>query len=97
MVAKPLLARVALVDQVTALVTQRILDRVYAAGERLNIDALSREFGVSSSPIRWSTKTSAQFPLSRSDFTMIPNLIGGRHPHRRAADSRPIGRHAGRR
>ncbi len=37
MAAKPLLARVALVDQVTALITQRILDRVYAADERLSI------------------------------------------------------------
>ena len=49
---KPVLARVALVDQVTGLLMERILDRAYAPGEKLNIDALSREFEVSSSPIR---------------------------------------------
>jgi DNA-binding GntR family transcriptional regulator len=52
MARKPVLARVALVDQVTALLMERILDRVYAPGQKLNIDALSREFEVSSSPIR---------------------------------------------
>lgn len=46
------LSKTALTDQVTALVQERILDRVYQPGERLNIDALCREFGVSSSPIR---------------------------------------------
>jgi len=49
---KPVLARVALVDQVTAFLMERVLDRVYVPGEKLNIDALSREFEVSSSPIR---------------------------------------------
>jgi len=52
MAAKPLLTRVALVDQVAALLTQRILDRVYTPGSKLNIDALARELEVSSSPIR---------------------------------------------
>ncbi|MGO4406952.1 GntR family transcriptional regulator [Bosea sp. RAF48] len=52
MAGKPLLTRVALVDQVAALLTQRILDRVYAPGAKLNIDALARELEVSSSPIR---------------------------------------------
>ena len=49
---QPALARVALADQVTALLIERILDRAYAPGQKLNIDALSREFEVSSSPIR---------------------------------------------
>ncbi|MBA4219564.1 GntR family transcriptional regulator [Bosea sp. (in: a-proteobacteria)] len=52
MIRKPVLARVALVDQVTALLMERILDRDYAPGEKLTIDALSREFAVSASPIR---------------------------------------------
>jgi DNA-binding GntR family transcriptional regulator len=52
MASKPLIARVALADQVMTLLLERILDRAYAPGERLNIDALSREFDVSSSPIR---------------------------------------------
>lgn len=52
MANKPVLARVALVDQVTAVLMERILDRAYAPGAKLNIDALSREFEVSSSPIR---------------------------------------------
>jgi DNA-binding GntR family transcriptional regulator len=49
---QPALTRVALADQVTALLMERILDRAYAPGQKLNIDALSREFEVSSSPIR---------------------------------------------
>lgn len=52
MIPKPVLTRVVLVDQVTAVLMERILDRAYAPGEKLNIDALSREFEVSSSPIR---------------------------------------------
>jgi DNA-binding GntR family transcriptional regulator len=51
-IRKPVLARVVLVDQVTAVLMERILDRDYTPGEKLNIDALSREFEVSSSPIR---------------------------------------------
>lgn len=49
---KPLIARIVLAEQVTSLLAERILDRVYEPGQRLNIDALSREFEVSSSPIR---------------------------------------------
>jgi len=70
MAAKPLLARVALVDQVTSLLTQRILDRAYAPGERLNIDALSREFEVSSSPIREAlTRLSALGLVASTSFS----------------------------
>ncbi|HEV7323854.1 MAG TPA: GntR family transcriptional regulator [Bosea sp. (in: a-proteobacteria)] len=76
MAAKPLLARVALVDQVTALLTQRILDRAYAPGERLNIDALTREFEVSSSPIREALTRLAALGLvastSFSGFSVAP-------------------------
>ena len=54
MTKKPVLSRVGFVDQVAAVLTERILDRTYAPGEKLNIDALSREFEVSSSPIRES-------------------------------------------
>jgi DNA-binding GntR family transcriptional regulator len=49
---KKLVSRVALADQVTAILQERIFEGAYAPGERLNIDALSREFDVSSSPIR---------------------------------------------
>lgn len=49
---KTTLSKIALTDQVTDLIQERILDRVYQPGERLNIDALCREFEVSSSPIR---------------------------------------------
>lgn len=70
MAAKPLLARVALVDQVTSLLTQRILDRAYAPGERLNIDALTREFEVSSSPIREAlTRLSALGLVAATSFS----------------------------
>ena len=52
MATKRLLSKVALTDQVTDLIEERILDKTYQPGERLNIDALCREFDVSSSPIR---------------------------------------------
>ena len=70
MSGKPLLARVALVDQVTSLLTQRILDRVYAPAEKLNIDALARELEVSSSPIREAlTRLSAIGLVASASFT----------------------------
>lgn len=46
------IGRVALLDQVHEVLKERILDRVYAPGEHLNIDALARELAVSSTPIR---------------------------------------------
>lgn len=44
--------RVALVDQVHEVLKGRILDRDYQPGERLGVDGLARELGVSSTPIR---------------------------------------------
>lgn len=70
MIRKPILARVALVDQVTAVLMERILDRAYAPGEKLNIDALSREFAVSSSPIREAlTRLSVLGLVALASFT----------------------------
>ncbi|UZF90673.1 GntR family transcriptional regulator [Bosea sp. NBC_00550] len=70
MIVKPVLARVALVDQVTAVLMERILDRAYAPGEKLNIDALTREFEVSSSPIREAlTRLSALGLVASASFT----------------------------
>jgi DNA-binding GntR family transcriptional regulator len=67
---KPVIARVALADQVTALLQERILDRVYEPDERLNIDALSREFEVSSSPIREAlTRLSAIGLVTSTSFS----------------------------
>jgi DNA-binding GntR family transcriptional regulator len=69
MATKPLVARVALTDQVTSILQERILDRAYAPGERLNIDALSREFSVSSSPIREAlTRLSAVGLVTATSF-----------------------------
>jgi DNA-binding GntR family transcriptional regulator len=63
------ITRVVLADQVTALLQERILDRGYAPGEKLNIDALSREFEVSSSPIREAlTRLSALGLVTASSF-----------------------------
>jgi DNA-binding GntR family transcriptional regulator len=44
--------RIALLDQVYEVLKERILDRVYDAGAKLNIDALGRELKVSSTPVR---------------------------------------------
>jgi DNA-binding GntR family transcriptional regulator len=46
------LVRVTLAERVYETLKERILDQRLAAGARLNIDALSRELEVSSSPIR---------------------------------------------
>ena len=60
-------------DQVTQLIQERILDGIYAAGERLNIDALSRELNVSSSPIREAlTRLSALGLVVSSPFLVSP-------------------------
>jgi DNA-binding GntR family transcriptional regulator len=67
------LSRVALSDQVMQLIQERILDRVYAPGTRLNIDALSRELNVSSSPIREAlTRLSALGLVTSSPFAVAP-------------------------
>jgi DNA-binding GntR family transcriptional regulator len=50
----PRLKRVALLDQVYELLKERVLDRSYRPGDKLNVDALAREFAVSSTPIRES-------------------------------------------
>jgi DNA-binding GntR family transcriptional regulator len=46
------LQRTSLSDQTYEALKERILDRRLAPGERLNIDALTRALGVSSSPVR---------------------------------------------
>lgn len=70
------LTRVALVDQVAAVLQERILDGVYAPGQKLNIDGLSREFEVSSSPIRESLARLAATGLVASEtfsgFSVAP-------------------------
>jgi DNA-binding GntR family transcriptional regulator len=66
-------SRVALSDQVMQLIQERILDRIYAPGDRLNIDALTREFNVSSSPIREAlTRLSGLGLVTSSPFAVAP-------------------------
>lgn len=63
------ISRRVLADQVHEILTERILDRVYQPGERLNIDALARELGVSSSPVREAlTRLTAEGLVSSSSF-----------------------------
>lgn len=67
------LSRIALSDQVMQLMQERILDGVYAPGERLNIDAISRELNVSSSPIREALMRLSEAGLVKlSPFTVAP-------------------------
>ena len=58
-----------LADQVREVLTERILDQIYRPGERLNIDALVRELGVSSSPVREAlTRLAAEGLVTSSSF-----------------------------
>ncbi len=52
--ASSLPKRVALLDQVHVLLKERVLDRSYRPGDKLNVDALARELAVSTTPIRES-------------------------------------------
>jgi DNA-binding GntR family transcriptional regulator len=61
--------RIALLDQVYELLKERILDRVYEPGAKLNIDALGREFNVSSTPLREALgRLSAEGLVSAASF-----------------------------
>ncbi|WGF86740.1 GntR family transcriptional regulator [Marinivivus vitaminiproducens] len=63
------ISRVALADQVVHVLQERILDRVYAPGARLNIDALARELDLSSTPIREAlSRLSAKGLVTASSF-----------------------------
>lgn len=46
--------RLNLLDQVHELLKERVLDRSYRPGEKLNVDALARELSVSTTPVRES-------------------------------------------
>lgn len=63
------ISRRVLADQVHEILTERILDQVYRPSERLNIDALARELGVSSSPVREAlTRLTAEGLVTSSSF-----------------------------
>lgn len=69
-------SRVVLAEQVHELIKERILDQAYVPGERLNIDAMVREFAVSSTPIREALMRLAAEGLVRAEpfigFTTAP-------------------------
>ena len=60
-------SRVVLAEQVYELIKERILDQAFVPGERLNIDALVREFAVSSTPIREALMRLAAEGLVRAE------------------------------
>lgn len=70
------LTRVGLADQVRARLLQRIMDGELEPGARLNIDALAREMGVSSSPLREALAALAARGLVRNEaflgFSVAP-------------------------
>ncbi|WP_291295462.1 GntR family transcriptional regulator [Elioraea sp.] len=70
------LTRVGLAQQVRARLLERIMDRDLAPGARLNIDALAREMGVSSSPLREALSALAARGLVRNEaflgFSVAP-------------------------
>lgn len=70
------LTRVGLAQQVRARLLERIMDRDLPPGVRLNIDALSREMGVSSSPLREALAALAARGLVRNEaflgFSVAP-------------------------
>ncbi len=70
------LTRVGLAQQVRAQLLGRIMDRDLPPGARLNIDALTREMGVSSSPLREALSALAARGLVRNEpflgFSVAP-------------------------
>lgn len=70
------LTRVGLAEQVRARLLERIMDRDLAPGARLNIDALAREMGVSTSPLREALAALAARGLVRNEtflgFSVAP-------------------------
>jgi DNA-binding GntR family transcriptional regulator len=70
------LTRVGLAQQVRARLLERIMDRDLPPGARLNIDALAREMGVSSSPMREALAALAARGLVRNEaflgFSVAP-------------------------
>ena len=65
--ARPKIERVALLDQVYDLLKERVLDRTYRPGDKLNVDALARELSVSSTPIRESLARLVAEDLARAE------------------------------
>jgi DNA-binding GntR family transcriptional regulator len=66
-IARPKIERVALLDQVYDVLKERVLDRSYQPGDKLNVDALARELSVSSTPIRESLGRLVAEGLARSE------------------------------
>lgn len=70
------LARIGLSEQVRGLLLEWIMDRDLAPGSRLNIDALARRMGVSSSPLREALSALAARGLVRNEafvgFSVAP-------------------------
>jgi DNA-binding GntR family transcriptional regulator len=76
MAIKPRLPRVSMPDQVHEIIRGRIFDRVYEAGERLQIDGLAKELAVSATPVREALGRLAAEGLARSEpfvgFSVAP-------------------------
>jgi DNA-binding GntR family transcriptional regulator len=64
---RPKIERIALLDQVYELLKERVLDRTYRPGDKLNVDALARELSVSSTPIRESLARLVAEGLARAE------------------------------
>jgi DNA-binding GntR family transcriptional regulator len=65
--AHPKIERVVLLDQVYDVLKERVLDRTYRPGDKLNVDALARELSVSSTPIRESLGRLVAEGLARAE------------------------------
>jgi DNA-binding GntR family transcriptional regulator len=65
--ARPVIERVALLDQVYDVLKERVLDRTYEPGAKLNVDALARELSVSTTPIRESLGRLVAEGLARAE------------------------------
>jgi DNA-binding GntR family transcriptional regulator len=65
--ARPKIERVVLLHQVYDVLKERVLDRTYRPGDKLNVDALARELSVSSTPIRESLGRLVAEGLARAE------------------------------
>ena len=67
--------RTSLVDQVYSLILEKIQNRELLPGDRLNIEELARDFGVSRTPVRETINRLTQEGFIEQKHNVGPSII----------------------